>query len=363
MKNIIIKSTKNSIWNEVKDKPKVLVMMSGGVDSTASALMLKRAGYNVAGFTMSIFDDKSIIKSAEDVCETLQIPHFYVEIGEEFKKYVSDPFCESYTLGETPNPCADCNEKIKFGLLLDLAEEKWGDKFYIATGHYARIEKNGTKARLARAKNLNKDQSYFMSGIKERYLERIIFPLNEVEDKEETRKYLREAKINIAEKTESMEICFANEDNYRKILNTPSKKGYILNSNGNVIGEHNGISNFTLGQRKGLGIAARKPLYVIAIKPCENSIIVAERKETFLSKVNAYRLNVLAEEKLTNDEQLYAKIRSQGEPVPCSVITLDDETDTISVEFDTPVFAPTPGQRLVIYSWDGIVVAGAVITK
>ena len=359
-----IKSSANSVWEAVPGKKRVLVMMSGGVDSTAAAIMLKEKGWNVAGYTMTISGDRSAITDAEEVCRIIGIPHFYTEIEKEFRHFVSGPFCEAYKTGTTPNPCADCNEHIKFGLLIDLAEEKWGKDFFIATGHYASIKDIDGNKCLARAGNLKKDQSYFMCGIKREHLSRVIFPLNDVKDKEETREFLRQHGISIAEKPESMEICFANEDNYRKILQLPPQKGRILDTDGNVLGYHNGISSYTIGQRKGLGIAAKNPLYVISIKPCDNTVTVAEREKAFCNTVRGVRLNVLYPQKLTEaSTSLLGKVRSQGVPAPCRIIKTDTVNRTIEVKFAEPVFAPTPGQRLVLYTPDGIVAAGAVISE
>lgn len=358
-----IKSTDNAIWEDLPGKKKVLVMMSGGVDSTASALMLKEEGWNAAGYTMAISGDRSAIKDAAEVCRKIGIPHFYTEIEKEFRHFVSDPFCEAYKTGTTPNPCADCNEHIKFGLLIDLAEEKWGQDFFIATGHYASIQDVNGEKMLARAGSLKKDQSYFMCGIKKELLKRVIFPLNNVTDKEKTREYLRSRGISLAEKPESMEICFANEENYRKILHIPPKKGLILDTEGKVLGHHSGISSYTVGQRKGLGIAAKNPLYVISIKPHDNTITVAERDKAFCTTVRGIRLNILSPKIFTEkNTELLGKVRSQGDPAPCSIIKANASDKTIEVMFLKPVFAPTPGQRLVLYTPEGIVAAGAVIS-
>ena len=333
--------------------------MSGGVDSSAAALILKQKKYNIMGLTMLISDEKTPATLAKNVCEQLDIPHFYVNIQNEFKKRVSTPFSQAYKQGITPNPCADCNEQIKFGQLWQLAENSWGNNFFIATGHYARIVKKENEIHLARAICEDKDQSYFLSGIKKDQLKRILFSLGEFKTKEATRELVRREGLFIADKPDSMDICFANEKNYRSLL-SPAVSGKILDNNGNVLGVHKGIENFTLGQRKGLGISAPHPLYVIKIDNIKHSITVAERNFAFSRTVKANRLNILSGEYLSNKQRvLLGKTRYQADLKQCKITEL--ENTNITVEFNEPIFAPTQGQRLVLYSDDGIVVAGGVI--
>ena len=359
----ILKATFTDKSNWIKGTaPRVLIMMSGGVDSSAAALILQSEGYDAAGLTMSTSADTTAAKSAAEVCRELNIPHFSVNITGEFKNLVSGPFCRLYQLGKTPNPCADCNERIKFGLLWNIAENMWGDDFAIATGHYARIVKRYGVSYLARGANLKKDQSYFMSGIKRERLARILFPLGDFITKDRTRDIVRQASIEVAERPESMEICFAGESDYRSIIEDPGKPGPILNKHGERIGTHQGISNYTAGQRKGLGIASKAPLFVTKILPAENTIIASEREEAFSKNVCGTNLNVLLPPNIDlSNIKLRGKIRSQGDPSPCKITAV---TQTyIQVEFDEPLFAPAAGQRLVLYTDDDIVAAGAVITN
>jgi len=340
-----------------------VILMSGGVDSSAAAVILLKKGYSVAGLTMNISDDKNCFacRSAASVCRALSIPHFYADASNEFKTCVSEPFRAAYSSGMTPNPCADCNEHIKFGILWDMAESAWGKNIYIATGHYARIIHIGGRPYLSRGVNRQKDQSYFLSGIPSDRIGRIIFPLGDYESKEDVRALVRHEGLSVSEQPESMDICFAHEraSGYRDFLDCPRRPGPIKDISGKVIGTHNGITGYTLGQRKGIGIASQFPLFVVDIRPLENSIVVAPRDSVFSETVTAGKVNILAEEHLDGKEVLFGKIRSQGDPVPCNV--MEHSNDTIYVRFHTPVFAPSPGQRLVLYTADGIVTAGGTI--
>ena len=340
---------------------RALVLMSGGVDSSAAALLLLRRGWSVAGLTMNIFERGGREdSSAADVCRALSIPHFSVDIAGEFRSRVIAPFCRAYQAGMTPNPCADCNERVKFGLLPRLAEREWGGGFLVATGHYARIAEKGSRVYLARGANAKKDQSYFLSGIPREMVERMILPLDTVQEKESTRAIVRGAGLPVAERPESMEICFADEKDYRAVIDAPQIPGPITDEAGRVIGRHCGIAGYTLGQRKGLGIASPYPLFVTEIRPCDNTIVAAPRDAAFSRTVKAGRVNYLAPE-LMDSGELFGKVRSQGEAAPCEIVERGETA--LTVRFNEPVFAPAPGQRLVLYTKDGIVAAGGVIER
>lgn len=333
--------------------------MSGGVDSSVAALLLQRRGFDVAGVTMRLFGgDDSAVRSAAEVCRALSIPHFSADISADFRRLVIAPFCGSYMRGETPNPCATCNERVKFGAVIDLMEQAWGGNFDIATGHYARIAREGGRAFLARAVYEKKDQSYFLSGIRGGLLERLHFPLGGLSGKAEVREIARAAALPVAERPESMEICFAAD--YRKIVGGESKPGPITDTRGKVLGTHGGLTGYTLGQRKGLGVAAPFPLFVVDIRTCDNTLVVAPRAEAFSKTVTAGCLNVLIDEELREGKTLYGKIRSQGEPQECQIIRINGG---VTVEFSEAVFAPAPGQRLALYTSGGLVAAGGVITR
>lgn len=335
--------------------------MSGGVDSSVTALLMQRRGFDVAGVTMDLFGDgDSAIRSAADVCRALSIPHFSADMSAAFRKLVISPFCGSYRKGETPNPCAACNERIKFGAVIDLMEQAWGDSFGVATGHYARILRGKGKAFLARGACEKKDQSYFLSGIRGELLNRLHFPLGRLSGKDEVREIAREAALPAAERPESMEICFAAD--YRKIIGGENKPGPIIDTRGRVLGAHGGLTGYTLGQRKGLGIASPFPLFVVDIRVSDNTLVVAPRGEAFKKNVTAHCLNALIEEELREGNVLYGKIRSQGEPLECGIVRLDGG-GSVEVEFAEAVFAPAPGQRLALYTSGGLVAAGGVITR
>ena len=340
---------------------RALVLMSGGVDSSAAALLLLKRGFCVAGLTMEIFEDgSSACESAANVCRALSIPHFHVNVERQFKARVSGPFCSAYKLGLTPNPCADCNERVKFGLLDELSRRRWGGGFLLATGHYAKIVERGGHAFLARAAFHQKDQSYFLAGVPRSVIEHTLFPLGDFASKDKTRAFVREAGLPVADRPESMEICFADEKDYRAVIDAPGEPGPITDEAGRVIGEHSGIAGYTLGQRKGLGVASPFPLFVTEIRPCDNTIVVAPRDGAFSRSVAAGHVNLLAPE-LLDKGPFYGKIRSQGEPARCSLLSVSP--DKLSVSFEEPVFAPAPGQRLVVYTEDGIVAAGGVISR
>lgn len=343
----------------------IVVLMSGGVDSSVTALLLKRSGWNPVGITMKIpvakncdYKRSCCGMEAAYVAKDLEIPHYYLDVQDAFERLVIEPFRESYARGETPSPCVDCNTVFKFSLVWDFIAESFGIS-HLATGHYARVLKTESRARLARARDLAKDQSYFLYGIPRERLEQFQLPLGEF-TKEEVRNIAKEARLPVARRPESMELCFAGAGDYRNALGeTAQDRGRILDSSGNVIGEHSGIANYTIGQRKGIGVAASAPLYVTRISPEDNTITVGSWDEALEREVRAEQVNVLVPDECYKGARLFGKIRSQGNPVDCSITSAED--DELAVEFDEPQFAPTPGQRLVLYNGDGHVIAGGTI--
>jgi len=290
----------------------------------------------------------------------LNIPHYFVDVTEAFQQLIIERFRQSYAMGQTPNPCVDCNTLLKFSLVWDFLEETFAIS-YLATGHYARVIRTDNHVRLARAKNKAKDQSYFIYGISTEKLERFVLPLGEL-TKDEVRTIAAQLNLSIADKPESMELCFAGEGDYREALDgaETNQPGDITDMQGKKIGTHKGIANYTLGQRRGVGFAGGKPLYVGKIDARANTIALGTKDEVSSCIVTANQINALIPEELATNKQIYGKIRSYGDPQPCNIVDVN-QTD-MTVEFDKPQFAPSPGQRLVLYNRDGNVIAGGTIT-
>lgn len=356
-----------SPWRPDKDRSKpVAVLMSGGVDSSVTAYLLKEQGWDVLGITMKIPVSCNTKKrgccgaDAAFVCGELNIHHYFVDVTEAFEELIIKQFRKSYSRGETPNPCVDCNTILKFSLLWDFLEETFGIS-YLATGHYARVSKADGKTHLGRAKGKTKDQSYFLYGITSEKLERFILPLGEL-TKDEVRSTAGQLNLSVADKAESMELCFAGEGDYRLALDDAeaNRQGDITDMQGNRIGTHKGIANYTLGQRQGIGYAGGKPLYVGKIDAEANTIALGTREEVSTHTVRANRMNVLIPEELVPGKKLLGKIRSYGDPQPCKIIDIGESS--MKVEFDLPQFAPSPGQRLVLYNIGENIVAGGTIS-
>ena len=353
----------------------IAVLMSGGVDSSVTAMLLRDAGWNVLGITMKIplAENCDVKRSccgleAGYVARDLGIAHYYLDVREAFERLVIDPFRRAYAAGRTPSPCVDCNTLFKFGLVWDFIEESFGVT-HLATGHYARVAHEDGGAYLVRGDDHSRDQSYFLYGIPRRRLDRFHLPLGEL-SKDEVRRLARQAKLPVARRQDSMELCFVAEGDYRAALGAAPSKGPVLDAAGNVIGEHDGIANYTVGQRKGVRVAAGRPLYVVAISAVDNSITLGPRDLIETREVSAEDANVLIPDLMrprswggisnpAPTSGLFGKIRSQGEPMSCEIT--DAGEGTFSVRFGEPQFAPTPGQRLVLYDCQGRVVAGGVI--
>ena len=354
-----------SPWRPDKDRPKsVAVLMSGGVDSSVTAYLLKEQGWDVLGITMKIPVSCNTNKrgccgaDAAFVCGELNIPHYFVDVTETFEELIIKQFRQSYSRGETPNPCVDCNTFLKFSLLWDFLEETFRIS-YLATGHYARVSQADGKTRLGRAKDKTKDQSYFIYGITPEKLQRFILPLGEL-TKDEVRSRAAQLNLSVADKAESMELCFAGEGDYRLALDDAeaNRQGDITDMQGNRIGAHKGVANYTLGQRQGIGYAGGKPLYVGKIDAAANTIALGTREEVSTHTVRANRINILIPEELVSGGKFFGKIRSYGDPQPCKLIDIGE--NSITVDFDRQQFAPSPGQRLVLYNNDNIVVGGTI---
>lgn len=347
-------------------KEKVLLGMSGGVDSSASAIILKEAGYEVIGCTMNLLEEGNDenIKDAKSVCQKLGIEHYTLDCQKEFKCKVIDKFIEEYNNARTPNPCVECNKYLKFGVFYEKAKEL--NCKYIATGHYAKKEYSEKYQQyvLKKSNEEKKDQTYFLYTIPKEQIENILFPLQNNVSKQDTRNLVEKYDIKIANKKDSQEICFIKDNDYQKFLNKNInkciKKGNIVLSTGEVLGQHTGLTNYTIGQRKGLGISYKEPLYVIKLDIDKNQVIVGTEKELYGKELEAIELNwtVDVEEKLKEGLNCFAKIRYRAKEAEAIVI---NKNNKIKVTFKTPQRAITSGQAIVFYDDEGIVLGGGKI--
>ncbi|MHC4552989.1 MAG: tRNA 2-thiouridine(34) synthase MnmA [Planctomycetota bacterium] len=348
-------------WQPANDVNKqIVVLMSGGVDSSVTAHLLREQGWDVVGVTMRIpvackTDSRGCCGAdAAYVCGQMKIPHYFVDVTEAFNEMVIERFRADYRRGFTPNPCVGCNTYLKFMLIWDLAEQELGVK-HLATGHYAEV----AEGHLRRGSNHAKDQSYFLYGIPRERLPYFHLPLAHLK-KEEVRAIAANIGLGVADKPESMELCFAGEGDYRDALNQGETPGDLLDMTGNVIGTHKGIAHYTLGQRRGLGYAAGDPRYVARIDAERNTVTLGTRDEVHHAVVYADELNVLIPEQMQTGGELSGKLRSYGSPTqPCEILECS-ETD-VAVRFDQKQFAPSPGQKLVLYNTADEVVAGGTI--
>jgi len=344
----------------------IAVLMSGGVDSSITAYLLKKQGWDVLGITMQIPVQKCTGSGqgccgadVAFVCNELGIAHRFVDVKEAFEKIIIQPFRDFYLKGLTPNPCADCNSFLKFSLLWDFITEKFGID-YLATGHYAKVAEIDGQYRLGRAKDKAKDQSYFLYGIGAERLSKFILPLGEL-TKNQVRSMAQELGLSVADRSESMELCFAGEGDYRDILGDDyaDKSGDMTDMQGNVIGTHKGVANYTIGQRRGLGFAGGEPLYVGRIDPEHNTIALGKREEVCGNIVKAEDINIFIPAKFVVGEKVFGKVRSYNNLYNCEIIKAGK--NDMTVKFDEPIFAPSPGQKLVLYDDEDYIVAGGTI--
>lgn len=345
-------------------KKKVLLGMSGGVDSSVGALLLKESGYEVIGATMQLHDfcnNDDLVKGAQEVAKKLGIEHHIFNMKEEFNRYVIDYFVKEYEQGRTPNPCIACNKYLKFGAMVDKAREM--NIPYISTGHYAMIVKENEKFFLKKAVDKSKDQSYVLYNLTQQLLSQTLFPLGEY-SKKEIREIAKKNKLGIENKPESQEICFIPDNNHFRFIkeNAPNtiKKGEILDTSGNILGYHDGTAKYTIGQRKGLGISSSKPLFVVDIVEENNQIIVGSNDDLFSNELIASNLNWISGEFPTNRTNVKAKIRYKAQESEVTLYPLDE--GMCKVVFSTSQRAITKGQSIVFYD-DEYVLGGGVISE
>jgi tRNA-specific 2-thiouridylase len=355
---------------------KVVLAMSGGVDSSVAAAILKEEGYQVIGVTMQIWPtDKQAyevdrfggccglgaIEDAKKVAYKLGIPHYVVNFRDIFAQKVIADFCQEYSLGRTPNPCIRCNQYIKFDAFLEKAKALGAD--FVATGHYARIERDGAGGRYLLKKGVDwrKDQSYVLYTLTQEQLRHTLLPIGNF-TKEQVRKIAGELKLSVAAKPESQEICFIPDDDYPKFLMehvaAAVKPGPILDRQGSTLGKHRGILFYTIGQRKGLGISAKEPLYVTAIVQEKNAIVVGSKQEVYGTELIASGLNWISLTRLKQPIIARAKIRYLHKEADAEIIPVDG--DRVRVTFKEPQMAITPGQAIVFYDEDTVIGGGTI---
>ena len=351
---------KNILENiNVNKNATIAVAMSGGVDSSVTAYLLKKKGFNIFGVTMKTTEN-DIDADAKKVCDDLGIKHYIFDISEEFSDKVVDYFVQEYNNGRTPNPCMVCNKYIKMGALIDFCLEKGAD--FMATGHYSNISDGSLKI----GEDLKKDQAYFLSQVSKEKLKHIIFPLGNI-SKEEVRQLGKDLGVRVYSKKDSQEICFVEDGKLKEFLIEKTKgkivkPGNFVDTKGNILGKHKGLAFYTIGQRKGLGIAAPSPYYVLKLDGIKNEVILGSNEELFKSFLIADDINLLKVNSLNdlNGMICKAKTRSRDKFHPCKIEVLN-ESEIKVIFTEDQVRAVTPGQGVVLYDDSYEVIASGFI--
>ena len=345
---------------------RVLLGISGGVDSSVAAILLKESGYEVVGATMLLWDNNennNIENDAKKVCDELGIEHYILDFRDKFKACVVSKFISEYKKCKTPNPCIECNKYLKFGAMFEEAKKIGCD--YIATGHYAKIEYNEKyKMNVLKKSNAGyKDQSYVLYNIPKDMLNKVLFPLGSFENKEQIRKIAIEKKIHVANKPDSEDICFIPDGDYKKFLEKNSDlketKGNIVDSYGKVLGTHNGLYKYTIGQRKGLGLANDVPLFVKDFNSEKNELIVGKEKEIFTNEAIVDDVNLILVEKIEKPIEVMAKIRYAAKEAKATIYPI--EGNKLKVKFEDSQRAITKGQSIVFYIEDIVLGGGKIV--